>query len=119
LQNRQPANYAQNTWAQGSTYRLSHHRHLRKTRPTSDHKIKPPTKPGGQQIEKIDPRLREEIIKNTLSKAQLTAFLAKVEANPTLKLQVDEASDATAVAAIAQAEGFLFSPASLARHLRG
>jgi len=56
-----------------------------------------------------------------LSKAQLTAFLAKVEANPTLKLQlqVDEASDATAVAAIAQAEGFLFSPASLARHLRG
>ena len=54
-----------------------------------------------------------------MSKAQLTAFFAKVDANPALKLQVDEASDATAVAAIAQAEGFLFSPASLARHLRG
>jgi predicted ribosomally synthesized peptide with nif11-like leader len=123
LQNRQPANYAQNTWAQGPTYRPSHHRHLRKTRPTTDTSAKPgpraTTKPGGQQIEKIDPRLKKEIIKNTLSKAQLTAFLAKVEANPTLKLQVDEASDATAVAAIAQAEGFLFSPASLARHLRG
>ncbi len=58
-------------------------------------------------------------MKNALSKAQLNAFLAKVEANPALKLQVDEASDASDVAAIAQAEGFLFSPASLARHLRG
>ncbi len=54
-----------------------------------------------------------------MSKAQLTAFLAKVEANPALKLQVDAAADASAVAAIAQAEGFAFSPASLARHLRG
>jgi predicted ribosomally synthesized peptide with nif11-like leader len=54
-----------------------------------------------------------------MSKAQLNAFLARVEANPDLKLQVDAAADASAVVAIAQAEGFAFSPASLARHLRG
>jgi predicted ribosomally synthesized peptide with nif11-like leader len=54
-----------------------------------------------------------------MSKAQLTAFFAKVEANPALKLQVEAAADASAVVAIAQAEGFAFSPASLARHLRG
>ncbi|MFN9546681.1 MAG: Nif11-like leader peptide family natural product precursor [Cyanobacteriota bacterium] len=54
-----------------------------------------------------------------MSKAQLTAFLAKVEANPSLKLQVDAAADPSAVVAIARAEGFAFSPASLERHLRG
>ena len=54
-----------------------------------------------------------------MSKAQLTAFLVKVEANPALKLQVDAATDASAIVAIAQAEGFSFSPASLSRHLRG
>jgi predicted ribosomally synthesized peptide with nif11-like leader len=55
-----------------------------------------------------------------MSKAQLTAFLAKVEANPGLKLQVEAAADDVgAVVAIAQVEGFAFSPASLARHLRG
>ena len=54
-----------------------------------------------------------------MSKAQLMAFLAKVEATPALKLQVDAAADVSAVVAIAQAEGFAFSPASLARHLRG
>ena len=54
-----------------------------------------------------------------MSKAQLAAFLAKVELNPALKQQVDAAADANAVVAIAQAEGFTFSPASLARHLRG
>jgi predicted ribosomally synthesized peptide with nif11-like leader len=53
-----------------------------------------------------------------MSKAQLTAFFVKVEADPTLKLQVDAADDSSAVVAIAQAEGFHFSPASLARHLR-
>ncbi len=54
-----------------------------------------------------------------MSKAQLTAFLAKVEADPSLKLQVEAAADASAVVAIAEAAGFLFSPASLSRHLRG
>ncbi|MFM7314056.1 MAG: Nif11-like leader peptide family natural product precursor [Cyanobium sp.] len=54
-----------------------------------------------------------------MSKAQLIAFMAKVDADPTLKLKVDTAVDASAVVAIAQAEGFLFSPASLSRHLRG
>jgi predicted ribosomally synthesized peptide with nif11-like leader len=54
-----------------------------------------------------------------MSKAQLTAFFAKVEANPALKLHVEAAADASAVVAIAQLEGFAFSPASLARHLRG
>jgi hypothetical protein len=32
---------------------------------------------------------------------------------------VDAADDSSAVVAIAQGEGFHFSPASLARHLRG
>jgi predicted ribosomally synthesized peptide with nif11-like leader len=54
-----------------------------------------------------------------MSKAQLTAFLAKVEATPALKLQVDGASGPSAVVAIAEHEGFHFSAASLARHLRG
>jgi predicted ribosomally synthesized peptide with nif11-like leader len=54
-----------------------------------------------------------------MSKAQLTAFLAKVDSTPALKLQVDAAADASAVVAIALAEGFAFSPASLTRHLRG
>ena len=75
--------------------------------------------PAANRSRRLALDLNRKLSKNTLSKAQLTAFLAKVEANPTLKLQVDEASDATAVAAIAQAVGFLFSPASLARHLRG
>lgn len=54
-----------------------------------------------------------------MSKAQLTAFFAKVETDPALKLQVDAAADASAVVAIALAEGFAFSPASLSRHIRG
>lgn len=54
-----------------------------------------------------------------MSKAQLIAFLAKVDTDPGLKLKVDAAADASAVVAIAQAEGFQFSPASLGRHLRG
>jgi predicted ribosomally synthesized peptide with nif11-like leader len=54
-----------------------------------------------------------------MSKAQLISFFAKVDANPALKLQVDAATDASAVVAIAQAEGFLFSAASLSRHQRG
>jgi predicted ribosomally synthesized peptide with nif11-like leader len=54
-----------------------------------------------------------------MSKAQLMAFLAKVEVEPALKLQVDAADGASAVAAIAAAEGFVFSPASYSRHLRG
>jgi predicted ribosomally synthesized peptide with nif11-like leader len=53
-----------------------------------------------------------------VSKAQLTAFFVKVEADPSLKLRVDAAGDGSAVVAIAEAEGFHFSPASLARHLR-
>jgi predicted ribosomally synthesized peptide with nif11-like leader len=54
-----------------------------------------------------------------MSKAQLTAFLARVDADPALKLQVDAAADASAVVVIAEASGFLFSAASLSRHLRG
>jgi predicted ribosomally synthesized peptide with nif11-like leader len=54
-----------------------------------------------------------------MSKAQLTAFLARVEADPALKLQVEAAADASAIVAIAQGEGFHFSPASLSRHRRG
>lgn len=54
-----------------------------------------------------------------MSKAQLIAFLAKAEADPALKMKMDAATDPSAVAAIARDAGFLFSPASLARHLRG
>ncbi|MEI6030588.1 MAG: Nif11-like leader peptide family natural product precursor [Synechococcaceae cyanobacterium ELA739] len=54
-----------------------------------------------------------------MSKAQLIAFFAKVDADPALKLQVDAATDASAVVAIAKTEGFLFSAASLSRHQRG
>jgi predicted ribosomally synthesized peptide with nif11-like leader len=54
-----------------------------------------------------------------MSKAQLIAFLAKAEATPVLQQRIDAAADGSAVVAIARAEGFLFSPASLARHLRG
>jgi predicted ribosomally synthesized peptide with nif11-like leader len=54
-----------------------------------------------------------------MSKAQLIAFLARAEADPSLQQKVDAASDASVVVAIARAEGFLFSPASLSRHLRG
>jgi len=57
--------------------------------------------------------------KSFMSKAQLIAFFAKVDADPTLKLQVDGATDGSAVVAIAQSEGFLFSAASLSRHQRG
>ncbi|MFM7239107.1 MAG: Nif11-like leader peptide family natural product precursor [Cyanobium sp.] len=54
-----------------------------------------------------------------MSKAQLMAFLAKAGATPALQRQVDAAEDCSAVVAVARAEGFLFSPASFARHLRG
>ncbi|MCP9817152.1 Nif11-like leader peptide family natural product precursor [Synechococcus sp. GreenBA-s] len=54
-----------------------------------------------------------------MSKAQLIAFLAKAQASPDLQQRIDAAADASAVAALARNEGFLFSPASLARHLRG
>ena len=55
----------------------------------------------------------------SMSKAQLMAFLAKAQASPELQLRIDAAADASAVTALAREEGFLFSPASLARHLRG
>jgi predicted ribosomally synthesized peptide with nif11-like leader len=54
-----------------------------------------------------------------VSKAQLMAFLAKAEATPALQQQVDAAADGGAVVALARAEGYVFSAASLARHLRG
>jgi predicted ribosomally synthesized peptide with nif11-like leader len=54
-----------------------------------------------------------------MSKAQLMVFLAKAEATPAIQQRVDAAADGSAVVAIARAEGFLFSPACLARHLRG
>lgn len=54
-----------------------------------------------------------------MSKAQLMAFLAKAESDPSLQQKVDAAADASAVVALARVEGFTFSPASLSRHLRG
>jgi predicted ribosomally synthesized peptide with nif11-like leader len=54
-----------------------------------------------------------------VSKAQLTAFMVKVAADPALKARVDAAADAAAVAEIAREEGHSFSPASWTRHLLG
>ncbi|MEB3349465.1 MAG: Nif11-like leader peptide family natural product precursor [Cyanobacteriota bacterium] len=61
----------------------------------------------------MDPRDRP------VSKAQLTAFMAKVAADPALKARVDAADDAAAVVEIAHEAGHSFSPASWSRHLRG
>jgi len=47
------------------------------------------------------------------------AFLLKAEASPALQQRIDDAADGSAVVAIGRAEGFQFSAASLARHLRG
>jgi len=54
-----------------------------------------------------------------VSKAQLNAFMLKVDADPGLKARVDAAADAAAVVAIAQDAGHSFSAASWARYLRG
>jgi predicted ribosomally synthesized peptide with nif11-like leader len=54
-----------------------------------------------------------------MSKAQLSAFLLKVDGDPALKARVDSASGPDAVVAIAVAEGHSFSAATLTRHLRG
>lgn len=54
-----------------------------------------------------------------VSKAQLNAFMVKVDADPGLKARVDAAADAAAVVLIAQGEGHVFSAASWTRHLRG
>lgn len=54
-----------------------------------------------------------------MSKAQLTAFLAEVEADAALRLRVEAAADASAVAAIALERGHVFSPATLSRFQRG
>ncbi|MCP9927436.1 Nif11-like leader peptide family RiPP precursor [Cyanobium sp. CH-040] len=54
-----------------------------------------------------------------MSKAQLTAFMVKVAADPALEARVNAAADAAAVVAIAHEEGHSFSPASWTRHLRG
>jgi predicted ribosomally synthesized peptide with nif11-like leader len=54
-----------------------------------------------------------------VSKAQLTAFMVKVAADPALKARVDAAADAAAVVVIAHDEGHNFSPASWTRFLRG
>ena len=63
--------------------------------------------------------LKRTYQKFPMSKAQLIAFFAKVDADPALRLQVDAATDGSAVVAIAHTEGFLFSAASLSRHQRG
>jgi predicted ribosomally synthesized peptide with nif11-like leader len=54
-----------------------------------------------------------------MSKAQLNAFVVKVQADAALRDRVDHAADAAAVAAIAAELGHAFSPASWTRHLRG
>ncbi|MEN9540967.1 MAG: hypothetical protein RLZZ459_1058 [Cyanobacteriota bacterium] len=54
-----------------------------------------------------------------MSKSQLQAFMARVQADAALRERVDQAADASAVAAIAAELGHPFSPASWTRHLRG
>jgi len=54
-----------------------------------------------------------------MSRAQLNAFVVKMNADPDLKARVDAAADASAVVAIAAEAGHPFSPAAWTRHLRG
>ncbi|MEB3202975.1 MAG: Nif11-like leader peptide family natural product precursor [Synechococcus sp.] len=53
-----------------------------------------------------------------MSKAQLTAFMVKVDADSALKARV-EAASADGVVAIALEHGHVFSPASWSRAQRG
>ncbi len=55
----------------------------------------------------------------SMSKAQLNAFLAEVQADSALKQRVDAATEPAAVVAIALESGHVFSPATLSRHQRG
>lgn len=55
---------------------------------------------------------------NTMSKAQLTAFMVKVDADMALKARVDAAGSVDAVVAIALEQGHTFSPASWSRAQR-
>ncbi|MEY2644627.1 MAG: hypothetical protein RLZZ611_1276 [Cyanobacteriota bacterium] len=54
-----------------------------------------------------------------MSRAQLQAFVARVQADAALRERVDQAADASAVVAIAAELGHPFSAASWTRHLRG
>ncbi|NDG74701.1 MAG: Nif11-like leader peptide family natural product precursor [Synechococcaceae bacterium WB8_1B_136] len=54
-----------------------------------------------------------------MSKAQLTAFVAKVEADPALKALVVAALSPQDVVEIAHARGNTFTAATWSRHLRG
>ena len=54
-----------------------------------------------------------------MSKAQLNAFMVKVNADTALRARVDAVTDAAAVVEIAASEGHAFSAASWSRHLRG
>ena len=54
-----------------------------------------------------------------MSKSQLSAFLAKVDADPALKARVAAAADPGAVVAIALEEGHIFSAATFTRFSRG
>ncbi len=53
-----------------------------------------------------------------MSKAQLTAFMVKVDADAALKARVDAAGSVDAVVAIALEQGHVFSPASWSRAQR-
>lgn len=54
-----------------------------------------------------------------MSKAQLGAFLAKVDRDPALQRQMQDAQTQSEIVAIAKAAGHDFSEATLARHQRG
>ena len=53
-----------------------------------------------------------------MSKAQLTAFMVKVDADTALRARVDAAGSVDAVVAIALEQGHAFSPASWSRAQR-
>lgn len=54
-----------------------------------------------------------------MSKAQLNAFVAKMDADPALKALVDAAGSPQVVVEIAHGKGNTFTAATWARHLRG
>lgn len=54
-----------------------------------------------------------------MSKAQLTAFVAKMDADPALKALVEAAVSPQVVVEIAHGKGNTFTAATWSRHLRG
>ena len=58
------------------------------------------------------------MLRRSMSKSQLNAFMVKVDGDAALKARVDAATSVDAVVAIALEQGHVFSPASWTRFQR-